>query len=73
MLVATFVRSGYSVLRSVGEGGLKKSECDIESEHSRFFFLKTRTHAHTFFEAFQNPTNSQDEMYSNFQGEGCNF
>jgi len=45
-LVISF-RSGYFALRSLGEGGLKKSECESESEHTRFFFLKT--HCSTFF------------------------
>jgi hypothetical protein len=38
--VATFVRSGYSARRSFSEGGLKKSECESECEHTRFFFSK---------------------------------
>jgi len=36
--VATFVRSGYSARRSLGEGGLKQSECESESEHTRSVF-----------------------------------
>jgi len=35
--VATFVRSGYSAHQSLGEGELKKSECESESENTRSF------------------------------------
>lgn len=48
-LVAPFVRSGYFVLRSLGEGGLKKSEseseCESNREHSHLFFLIASTEA----------------------------
>lgn len=53
LLVATFARSGYCALRSLGVGGQKKSEseseCECESnhEHFHFFFLQTHSHTHT--------------------------
>lgn len=38
---------GTATFEAFGEGGLKKSECECESEHTRLFFLKTHYYIHT--------------------------